>query len=370
MAEADKLGEPREALDSSSTRRGSGDEFALATFAGGQTADRRAVHRRPSRRCASRSAPGSPRAPPASTTRWPGCPRSRSSSGSAKRAAVLVTDGVDNASAIGPEQARKLVRRPSCRSTCWRWRRATPTSGAPSGEDYRYADLLHLLAEATGGRYYALADPGRGAPKPCAAILGDLRHQYVLGFSSPATGPSTYHPIRVEVRNGRRRVGPSFTGGATAAPRRPSRTAARAGFPCAGLEPAVHFNDRRSDGMRWKGMIVLAVGAGLLATRLRHEEVRQGRGRSRDGCRPHPRRRPARAGRGGQTRIKEHDEQIATASRTAQEALQRAQEAGKLAEGKLLYETVLSDDKVKFGFDKSASPPPPRRRSTSSRRRS
>jgi outer membrane protein OmpA-like peptidoglycan-associated protein len=53
-----------------------------------------------------------------------------------------------------------------------------------------------------------------------------------------------------------------------------------------------------------------------------------------------------------QTQIKAHDEQIATVSRTAQEALQRAQEAGKLAEGKLLYETVLSDDQVKFGFDK------------------
>jgi outer membrane protein OmpA-like peptidoglycan-associated protein len=55
-----------------------------------------------------------------------------------------------------------------------------------------------------------------------------------------------------------------------------------------------------------------------------------------------------------QTQLKQHDEQIATVSRTAQEALQRAQEAGKLAEGKLLYETVLSDDKVKFGFDKAA----------------
>lgn len=41
------------------------------------------------------------------------------------------------------------------------------------------------------------------------------------------------------------------------------------------------------------------------------------------------------------------------ASKTAQEALDRATEAGKLAEGKLLYETVLSDDKVKFGLDRS-----------------
>jgi len=43
----------------------------------------------------------------------------------------------------------------------------------------------------------------------------------------------------------------------------------------------------------------------------------------------------------------------AEASKTAREALDRAMAAGKLAEGKLLYETVLSDDKVKFGFDKA-----------------
>jgi len=54
-----------------------------------------------------------------------------------------------------------------------------------------------------------------------------------------------------------------------------------------------------------------------------------------------------------QTRLNTHDQQIGQVSRTAQEALQRAQEAGKLAEGKFLYETVLTDEKVKFGFDTS-----------------
>jgi len=52
-------------------------------------------------------------------------------------------------------------------------------------------------------------------------------------------------------------------------------------------------------------------------------------------------------------RVTDHDRRIGEASKTAQEALQRAQEAGKLAEGKLLYETVLTDDKVRFGFDKA-----------------
>lgn len=52
-----------------------------------------------------------------------------------------------------------------------------------------------------------------------------------------------------------------------------------------------------------------------------------------------------------QTRLNTHERQIGETSRTAQEALQRAMDAGKLAEGKLLYETVLTDEKVKFALD-------------------
>lgn len=58
-----------------------------------------------------------------------------------------------------------------------------------------------------------------------------------------------------------------------------------------------------------------------------------------------------------QVRLQDHDGRITTNSRTAQEALDRAISAGKLAEGKLLYETVLTDDEVKFGFDKKELSP-------------
>lgn len=61
-----------------------------------------------------------------------------------------------------------------------------------------------------------------------------------------------------------------------------------------------------------------------------------------------------------QTEIAEQGEQIEeTAKRldemsdTAREALGRAIAAGKLAEGKLIHETVLTDDKVQFGVDKA-----------------
>jgi outer membrane protein OmpA-like peptidoglycan-associated protein len=44
-------------------------------------------------------------------------------------------------------------------------------------------------------------------------------------------------------------------------------------------------------------------------------------------------------------------EQIGKLSDTAKEALARAQEAGTLAKGKILYEVTLTDEAVKFGFD-------------------
>lgn len=54
-----------------------------------------------------------------------------------------------------------------------------------------------------------------------------------------------------------------------------------------------------------------------------------------------------------QGRLDEHDTQIGEISSTAQDALDRAIAAGKLAEGKFLYETVLTDDSVHFPFDEA-----------------
>jgi peptidoglycan-associated lipoprotein len=52
--------------------------------------------------------------------------------------------------------------------------------------------------------------------------------------------------------------------------------------------------------------------------------------------------------------IERQGQDIQKTSKTAQEALDRALAAGKLAEGKLLYEVALTDDKVRFAFDKAA----------------
>jgi outer membrane protein OmpA-like peptidoglycan-associated protein len=48
------------------------------------------------------------------------------------------------------------------------------------------------------------------------------------------------------------------------------------------------------------------------------------------------------------THLADHDTQLSKLDRTTREALERAEAAGKLAEGKFLYSMVLQDDSVKF----------------------
>jgi outer membrane protein OmpA-like peptidoglycan-associated protein len=49
-----------------------------------------------------------------------------------------------------------------------------------------------------------------------------------------------------------------------------------------------------------------------------------------------------------QARVDQHDAHLAQLDQGTREALDRANAAGKLAEGKFLYSMVLSDDSVKF----------------------
>lgn len=53
----------------------------------------------------------------------------------------------------------------------------------------------------------------------------------------------------------------------------------------------------------------------------------------------------------------EQDTKIAQLSDSAREALARAQEAGKLAKGKFLFEVTLTDEGVQFGFNSSELSP-------------
>jgi peptidoglycan-associated lipoprotein len=58
-----------------------------------------------------------------------------------------------------------------------------------------------------------------------------------------------------------------------------------------------------------------------------------------------------------QTTTQSQSEHLSQVDQTAQDALNRAEAAHKLAEGKFLYEVVLSDDSVKFPVDGSQLSP-------------
>jgi Ca-activated chloride channel family protein len=112
-----------------------------------------------------------------------------------KRAVVLVSDGVDNASTVTPETARQVVRDAQLPVYVLGLGRHDP---APDGDGgATYARLLTDLALATGGSYYQVA-PGEEVFRAAANLLEQLRRQYVLAFPTRA-GDAGYRRIRVEV---------------------------------------------------------------------------------------------------------------------------------------------------------------------------
>ena len=56
-------------------------------------------------------------------------------------------------------------------------------------------------------------------------------------------------------------------------------------------------------------------------------------------------------------RVADHDTKLASLDQTSRDALQRAEAAGKLAEGKFLYQEVLTDDSMKFPVAKATLSP-------------
>lgn len=138
-----------------------------------------------------------------------------------KRAVVLVTDGVDNASTIPPETAREIVQRSHLPVYVLGLDgRGDPLRPEETGGVDTYAELLGRLAWATGGRYFDISDQA-DVKSAVATILQDLRSEYVLGFSAATEGEGArqYRRLRVEVDGRGReavfRVG--YTGGPPAA---------------------------------------------------------------------------------------------------------------------------------------------------------
>lgn len=211
MANGDKLEASRQAFRFFLDRARPADEFAIATFAGGLlevevpfTSNAAALTE--------------------AAQRWRGygtttlhdavafLPEITDEGRHRKRAVVLVTDGVDNASVLAPAEARLIVRQARLPVYVLGFTTADPRElrrrvhqleDEEQEESQRFARLLNRLARATGGRFVWVTEPAQ-IELFTARVVDELRHQYVLGFPARAE-PHRYREIRVEVE-GRRKA--------------------------------------------------------------------------------------------------------------------------------------------------------------------
>lgn len=199
MGTGGRLEASQEALRYFFDRARPGDEYALATFAGEETAvdvpftedleplresvegweawGRTALH---------------------DAVSW--LPDISGDSRNVKRAAVVITDGADNASRITAAEARDLVRRAELPVYVLGLQSGDPFAMDDKGEKvYRYADVLNLLSSMTGGRYFPIQGPD-DLKEACTTIAEEMRYQYVLGFDTSGVGSSEWRPISVIVK--------------------------------------------------------------------------------------------------------------------------------------------------------------------------
>ncbi len=193
MALGGKLAASRQAVDCFLDRLRPGDRYALASFAGRSltvevpfTADLTA-----GREATAAWRPYGVTALHDAVARLPEI----RATGQAAGAAVLVTDGAENASRIDPEEAREIVR--SARLPVYVLSMARPRRASPlDGEDY--AAILHRLAAASGGRYLPIEAPAALATA-CRSVVEELRSRYILGFPT-AGGASRWRKLEVEIK--------------------------------------------------------------------------------------------------------------------------------------------------------------------------
>jgi len=120
---------------------------------------------------------------------------------SARRAAIVMTDGVDNASQIDPYAAREKVRQAELPVYVLGLSTGDIETVDREGDKvYRYADVLNLLSHMTGGHYYPVLSQS-DALLACNSIVSEIRNQYVIGFPTSDLGTPTYHEILVQPRN-------------------------------------------------------------------------------------------------------------------------------------------------------------------------
>ncbi len=256
-----------------------------------------------------------------------------------KRAILLFTDGVDNASQLSSNEMAELLQHVSVPVyTIGMKNRAFDALTEKSRRELS-VDTLEMLANSSGGRMHLVS--GDEDLRPLAtAIAGEVRQQYLLGFAPSGKGDVKYRIVFVSV------VKP---GSWVVRTRRGYRgTVARAVRKPFLQEVQMHKSRRVSVSLAGGALLLGTFGLTACASKKYvGEEV------SKSSAVTEKRINDVESQvEATQTKVKQHDAKLTELDTATRQALERAQQAGKLAEGKFVYSLVLSDDAAKFPVNK------------------
>ncbi len=112
-----------------------------------------------------------------------------------RRAAILITDGVDNASEISAADATALARR---LDTPIYVLGVEPPPPPPGMSGPSYEDVLGLIADSSGG-YYRRVPRTAEMPEVVRSLLNELSSRYILSFTTSGVGQRKWRTIEVKV---------------------------------------------------------------------------------------------------------------------------------------------------------------------------
>jgi len=112
-----------------------------------------------------------------------------------RRAAILLTDGVDNASEISADQATAVAQR---LDTPIYVLGVEPPPALDDDEGPSYEDVLTMIADASGGHYRRIPQAEQ-MPEVVDELVKELSSRYILTFVTSGVGKRKWRSIRVTV---------------------------------------------------------------------------------------------------------------------------------------------------------------------------
>jgi len=112
-----------------------------------------------------------------------------------RRAVILLTDGVDNASKLSADEATTIAQR--VKTPIYIIGVEPPPRQAVAG-GATYEEILELIAELSGGRYERVPSTDQ-MPATVAALLEELSSRFILSFNTSGIGQKKWRRIEVTV---------------------------------------------------------------------------------------------------------------------------------------------------------------------------